>query len=785
MPATQPYVEFERNIRKIANDIDQLRQLAAHHNERWAAVLRIPHAVFAVEHGLDNEFDALILQHQMGFEHRKLGCNIAIDIEHKEWYRGRLSMQLHGQTIETARRVFVRACPAGDCRGFLSQAWKCGMCDNWTCPECHEVKGKEKDGPHVCDPNNVETAKLLAKDSRPCPKCASVIFKIDGCFAKDTPILKWDGQLIMSQDIIPGTQLVGDDGSVRIVTDICHGYDQLYKITQKNGVDYIVNSKHKLALKFCGDKTIGENLKLKWFDRETLSVKTKNFETFEDATDFQMKLDFDEVIEIPVCEYINLKESTKRHLMGFKSNGINWEHRDVHVDPYLLGVWLGDGFSNGTDFATNDREIQDYLFSWCTRNGAELVHVDAYRFKIRRSGSNWKNPAVCEGECVGCKRKPAWICSQNKKTVHVEKRSHDHPFKKWTDYYNLTNNKHIPDDFMINDRECRLRLLAGLIDTDGHVSKNEKRVSIIQSNKNISMQIELLSRSLGFTTSFREVERKNVKVPGSDELKDYGTHYIVNISGEKLDEVPTLIVRKKCKSTTPNKDWLRTSIQVEKIGRGEYYGWSVSGNKRFVGSDLTVLRNCDQMYCTQCHTAFSWRTGRVEMGTIHNPHYYEYHRQRGTLQRNPGDVPCGGFPMIHQVFSKCASIRNNSQVLNAHRTYGHCQRTVIPRYTTGLQDNRDMRIKFMIGDISEDEFKRKIQQREKARHRKTEIMQVMEMYTNVLNDLFQALIEDGDVDVLTASIEQLREHFNMNMKSLSKRYSKCATPLLSENFDMY
>ena len=90
-------------------------------------------------------------------------------------------MQLHGQSAETERRVFVRACPAGDCRGFLSQVWKCGMCDNWTCPDCHEVKGLEKDGPHMCDPNSVETAKMLAKDSRPCPKCASVIFKIDGC----------------------------------------------------------------------------------------------------------------------------------------------------------------------------------------------------------------------------------------------------------------------------------------------------------------------------------------------------------------------------------------------------------------------------------------------------------------------------------------------------------------------------------------------------------------------------------------------------------------------------
>jgi ribosomal protein S15P/S13E len=192
------------------------------------------------------------------------------------------------------------------------------------------------------------------------------------------------------------------------------------------------------------------------------------------------------------------------------------------------------------------------------------------------------------------------------------------------------------------------------------------------------------------------------------------------------------------------------------------------------------------MYCTQCHSAFSWRTGRVETGTIHNPHYYEYHRQRGTLQRNPGDVPCGGFPSIQQIYANCPSIRNQHfKVGNAHRTYGHCNIIIIPRYVTGNEDNRDLRIKLMIGDISEDEFKRKIQQREKARHRKTEIRQVLEMYTNVLNDLFQAFIRDGDVDVLTASIEQLREHFNTNMKATSRRYSNCAIPILTENFDLH
>lgn len=76
---------------------------------------------------------------------------------------------------------FVRQCPASNCRGFLSTQWKCGICEQWTCPECHELKGFDRDCEHTCDPNNVETAKMIKKDSKPCPKCQSLIFKIDGC----------------------------------------------------------------------------------------------------------------------------------------------------------------------------------------------------------------------------------------------------------------------------------------------------------------------------------------------------------------------------------------------------------------------------------------------------------------------------------------------------------------------------------------------------------------------------------------------------------------------------
>jgi hypothetical protein len=85
------------------------------------------------------------------------------------------------KTEKEEKTHFVRQCPANGCRGFLSSQWKCGICEQWTCPECHELKGYNRDCDHKCDPNNVETAKLLAKDSKPCPKCQSLIFKINGC----------------------------------------------------------------------------------------------------------------------------------------------------------------------------------------------------------------------------------------------------------------------------------------------------------------------------------------------------------------------------------------------------------------------------------------------------------------------------------------------------------------------------------------------------------------------------------------------------------------------------
>lgn len=86
-----------------------------------------------------------------------------------------------GTGAQTQKREFIMKCGADECRGFLSTAYKCGTCETWTCPDCLVVIGLDKTVAHTCAPDAVESAKTIRAETRPCPKCAARIFKIDGC----------------------------------------------------------------------------------------------------------------------------------------------------------------------------------------------------------------------------------------------------------------------------------------------------------------------------------------------------------------------------------------------------------------------------------------------------------------------------------------------------------------------------------------------------------------------------------------------------------------------------
>jgi hypothetical protein len=88
-----------------------------------------------------------------------------------------------GSSSHREHATFVRPCPntAANCRGFLSTQWKCNLCNMWTCKDCHEMKGATQDIPHVCNADNLASAKLIDAETRACPKCGARVYKISGC----------------------------------------------------------------------------------------------------------------------------------------------------------------------------------------------------------------------------------------------------------------------------------------------------------------------------------------------------------------------------------------------------------------------------------------------------------------------------------------------------------------------------------------------------------------------------------------------------------------------------
>lgn len=109
------------------------------------------------------------------------GCSHAVSLQTRltELRLEKMRITKPGAKIE--RRGFVRKCPGKNCKGFLSSAWKCGLCEVNVCKDCLEIKEKGEEDEHECDPDNVKTVALLAKDTKPCPACGEVIFKISGC----------------------------------------------------------------------------------------------------------------------------------------------------------------------------------------------------------------------------------------------------------------------------------------------------------------------------------------------------------------------------------------------------------------------------------------------------------------------------------------------------------------------------------------------------------------------------------------------------------------------------
>lgn len=88
--------------------------------------------------------------------------------------------QLQEGENKNQKREFIRNCVNPDCKGFLSTRWVCGLCETKVCPKCHEKIGENMNS-HTCDSKIVESVKEMEKNTKACPKCAALIYRVEGC----------------------------------------------------------------------------------------------------------------------------------------------------------------------------------------------------------------------------------------------------------------------------------------------------------------------------------------------------------------------------------------------------------------------------------------------------------------------------------------------------------------------------------------------------------------------------------------------------------------------------
>lgn len=356
-----------------------------------------------------------------------------------------------------------------------------------------------------------------------------------GCHAAGTGILMYDGSVKNVEDVQVGNLLMGPDSKPRKVLELRRGRDEMFLVKPVKGESFVVNGHHVL----------------------NLVRTTSNDKRYPPS----MNVTLNDFIGLTKCS----QRSFKLHRTGVDFPA----SRDaLLIDPYFLGVWLGDGTEGCTQITTADKEIELHIYE----------------------------TAKIHGLSVTVSRKTDSICSSYMMAGNGLKGGN--PLRNDMKKIGVLDEKHIPFEYLTASRKDRLKLLAGLVDTDGGYSvatwrKNQKfkyrgrkgHFEITQKRHGLALQIVSLARSLGFGVTIRCVKK------GIKKINFIGEYWRVNIFGN-IEEIPVRLPRKKAIVGRPNKDPLRTGIRsIESLGEGEFFGFTLSDDHLYLTDDYMVHHN--------------------------------------------------------------------------------------------------------------------------------------------------------------------------------------------------
>ncbi len=243
-------------------------------------------------------------------------------------------------------------------------------------------------------------------------------------------------------------------------------------------------------------------------------------------------------------------------------------------------------------------------------------------------------------------------------------------------------------------------------------------------------------------------------------------------------------------------------------------------------TEIHKIEGCDQMWCTQCHTAFSWKTGKIVNGVIHNPHFYAWQKEGGggATIHPPGAVMCGGVPRLYDfriglqrmlkvthwmqnTFANELNATNDwmknteagayyAIALELHRASTHISFHELGPLRTRCNENRDnedIRVKFMMNQLDKKEMKSEILKRDTKKQKARACLDIYELINTVLTesvrDIYESIVlnktlhslerpESIAIPIIKRNLErcmQIKEYANKELKKISVLYNQSVT----------
>jgi len=265
--------------------------------------------------------------------------------------------------------------------------------------------------------------------------------QIGKALALDTPIPTPNGWTTMGE-LKTGDKVYGSDGNACNVTqahDILYNRD-CYKVTFDNGENIIADAEHL------------------WF---TQSRKERNSKGSVKTTK-------------QLFDTLETYGEEPNHRIPTNINGIEGIKKNLPIDPYVLGLWLGDGASDVNSITVGKRDITEII------DILKNQQTQFDKLTLKEYNTDVYTLRISVNENVQTKGLLSLLTSNN-----------------------LRNNKHIPVEYMLASREQRLHLLQGLIDSDGYINKGGV-CQFYNTNIPLAKQVKELTESLGYKVTYKE-----------------------------------------------------------------------------------------------------------------------------------------------------------------------------------------------------------------------------------------------------------------------------------------